>query len=239
MADEQECPKCAKGAPLWMVTFGDLMSLLLTFFVLLLSFANMDMTKYKEVLGSVEKAFGSQKERLLLGTIEEEPEIRKEIPNYPKVSEIDKKKKKLIELINDRIREESLTESISIIEDQKGVRLEIQGGIMFKPGGITLLPQAKALFQKLIPIIRTSGSPKISVEGHSDNVPFKNAKFPSNWELSAARAGSVVRYMIKVGRLPKRKFVAEGYADNRSITDNSTPAKRAKNRRVAIVFEVY
>lgn len=239
MADEQECPKCAKGAPLWMVTFGDLMSLLLTFFVLLLSFANMDMTKYKEVLGSVEKAFGSQKERLILGTLAEEPEIKKEVPKYPKETQRDLKKKKLIELINDRIREENLTESISIIEDQKGVRLEIQGGIMFKAGDIKLLPSAKKLFQKLIPIIRTSGSPKISVEGHSDNMPVNNTRFTSNWELSAARAGSVVSYLIKTGRLPKKKFVVEGYADNRGITDNSTPAKRAKNRRVAIVFEVY
>lgn len=239
MSEDQECPKAKKGAPLWMVTFGDMMSLLLTFFVLLLSFANMDMIKYKEVLGSVEKAFGTQKERLILGTLEEEPEIKKDVPKYPKETQREIKKKKLVELLNDRVREENLTESVSVIEDQKGVRLEIQGGIMFKPGGIILLPGAKALFQKLIPIIRTSGSPKISVEGHSDNVPFSNARFTSNWELSAARAGSVVSYLIENGRLPKRKFVVEGYADNRNITDNSTPAKRAANRRVAIVFEVY
>ncbi len=110
---------------------------------------------------------------------------------------------------------------------------------MFKAGDIKLLPRAKTLFQKLIPIIRTSGSPKISVEGHSDNIPTHNARFSSNWELSAARAGSVVSYLINKGRLPKKKFVVEGYADNRGITDNSTPIKRAKNRRVAIVFEVY
>ena len=110
---------------------------------------------------------------------------------------------------------------------------------MFKPGEIKLLPKAKALFQQLIPVIRTSGSPKILVEGHSDNSPVGNMRFASNWELSAARAGSVVSYLIEKGRLPKKKFVVEGHADNRGITDNSTPEKRARNRRVAIVFEVF
>jgi chemotaxis protein MotB len=233
-AEENECPKCEKGAPKWMVTFGDLMSLLLTFFVLLLSYSNMDMIKYKEVLGSVEKAFGVQKERFELG---KEGGMQQPIKFKNMDNKIEQEKDRLVNLLETMTREEQLENTMLITPDKRGVKMEIAGQVMFAPGGTELLPTAERIFRKLIPIIRQTIY-KIIIEGHTDNTPITSDKFPSNWELSSARAGSAVRFLISEGNLYAKRFTAVGCAHTKAIAANDTPENRAKNRRVTIIFEI-
>lgn len=219
-----------------MVTFGDMMSLLLTFFIMLLSFANMDMTKYKEVLGSVEKAFGVQAQVFQLG---KPGGLTQPLKMESAQNEADARKDVLVQLLQGKTFEENLQNNIFIVKDKMGVRMEIAGHVMFAPGQTELLPPAVRLFQKMIPILQETLY-KISVEGHTDNAPLTgNPIFPSNWELSSARAGTVVRYFITEGQLDPRRFSAVGRADTQPLVDNETPENRAANRRVSIIFMVF
>ena len=232
MGDEEKQKECPKGAPLWVVTYGDMMSLLLTFFIMLVSFSNMDIQKFKEMLGSIEDAFGVQKEKVILtkegqsapvdlmGNTEAEREKRKEV---------------LVNLLAEMIKESRLEDKVAVVKTDRGVILQIKGSLTFDPGKATLRREALKLFNNLIPILKKAPY-DIIVEGHTDNLPIKSDKFPSNWELSSARAGAVVRYLINAGKLNPRRFIAEGLADTRPIAPNDTPENRAKNRRVNIVF---
>ncbi len=240
MSDNQdcECPKCEPGAPKWLVTFADMVTLLLCFFVLLLSFANTDTIKFKEILGSMKEAFGIQTEELVLGK-----EGGKPLPIKMRSSpnQAEKKKQALVNLLKTMVREEGLKKHTFITKDTNGVRIEImelEGSIMFGPGDSKILPAARRIFMKLLPII--SGTPyRVIVQGHTDDIPIKGGKFPSNWELSSSRAGSVVRFFIEQGKLQSRRFSAMGCADTKPLVENNSKENRARNRRVSIVMEVF
>jgi chemotaxis protein MotB len=236
MAQEQECPKCKPGTPGWVVTFGDMMSLLLTFFIMLLSFANMDMVKYKEVLGSVEKAFGVQTQVYQLG---KPGGLQQPIKLETAQNDTESRKDILVQLLQSKTYEENLQNNIFIVKDKMGVRMDIAGSVMFEAGQTTLLPAAVRLFQKIIPILQETLY-KVSVEGHTDTTALTgNPVFPSNWELSSARAGTVVRFFITEGQLDPRRFSAVGRADTQPLVDNDTPENRAANRRVSVIFLVF
>ncbi len=234
-----DCPKCEKGAPKWLVTFGDMMSLLLCFFVLLLSFANTDMIKFKEILGSMKDAFGVQTEEMVLGKDAGKP-LPIKMETTKKVAE--KEKENLVNLLKTMVQEEGLKKHTFITKDKNGVRIdimELEGSVMFGPGDSKILPAAERVFRKLIPII--NGTPyKVIVQGHTDDQPLRNSqKFPSNWELSSARAGSVVRFFIQRGQMDPRRFSAMGCAHTKPLFENNSKENRAKNRRVSIVMEMF
>jgi chemotaxis protein MotB len=238
MSEEQNCPKCEKGAPKWLVTFSDMVTLLLCFFVLLLSFANTDMIKFKEVLGSMKDAFGVQKEILVLGR---EGGQKMPIKMQSDPSKTERDRQRLVNLLRTLVEEADLEKNTFITPDKRGVRLEIMelaGSVMFGPGDTKILPAAARLFRKLIPMMKDTPY-KITVQGHTDDIPIQSSRFPSNWELSSARAGSVVRFFIQNGNLDGRRFTAVGCAHTKPLFENNTPENRAKNRRVSIIFEVF
>jgi chemotaxis protein MotB len=236
MPREKKCPKAEKGAPKWMVTFGDMMSLLLCFFVMMLSYSNMDQQKYKEVLGSVEKAFGVQKEVLELGKI---GGLKMPIKLQSSKKSAEQEKNRLINLLESMINEEGLKKNILIVGDKQGVRMEIAGSLMFEPGKADLLPESQRLIKKMAVIFQEIRY-NIFVEGHTDPTPLNSeGKFPSNWELSSARASSVARSLIKEGNLDDKLFTVIGHADTRPLFENTTPENQAKNRRVTIILEIF
>ncbi|MCP5051692.1 MAG: OmpA family protein [bacterium] len=239
MAGEQEgCKKCKTGAPKWMVTFSDMVTLLLCFFVLLLSFANTDTIKFKEVLGSMKDAFGVQTEVLELGK-EGGMELPIKLESTPSKSEVEKQQ--LVNLLQQAAKEEDFEKNTLISIVKSGVKMEIMelaGNAMFKPGGTDLLQSSERMLRKLIPTIKETVY-KITIEGHTDDTPVRSPKFPSNWELSSARAGSVVRFFIEQGKLNALRFKAVGHAHTHPLVENTDPEAKAKNRRVSVVFEVF
>ncbi|MCP4214960.1 MAG: OmpA family protein [bacterium] len=238
MPDEQECPKCVAGAPKWLVTFSDMVTLLLCFFVLLLSFANTDVVKFKEILGSMKDAFGVQTENLVMGKEGGKP-LPIKMQSSPNRAE--KQKDRLVNLLKTLVAEEGLKKHTFIVKDKNGVRIEIMelaGNVMFGPGDTKILKAAERIFKKLILLLKETPY-KIIVQGHTDNVPIQNSRYPSNWELSSARAGSVVRYFIQQGRMDARRFSAMGCAHTKPMFENDTKENRAKNRRVSIIMEVF
>ncbi len=227
----QEEKKCDKGAPKWMVTFSDMMSLLVTFFVLLLSFANMDMQKYKDVLGSMEKAFGSQKKIYQLG---KDGGMSNPIPMESSIKENAEEKESMVNLLMNRMKEEGLDKNLFIIKDKNGIRIELAGNVVFEPGKIVLNEKAKKILNRLVPFFQETLY-KIQVEGHTDNSQINNKLFKDNWELSAIRATVVVKYFIKQG-LKSKRLSAVGCADTKPLFANDTKENKEKNRRVTIRY---
>ncbi len=235
------------GCPPWMTTFSDLMSLLLTFFVLLLSMASLDQKKIKEALGSLQGALG-----VLEGGFK--TEVSKELI-LPSVG-IEPPKKMIMErakkLIYSHFRpgrgnafrnregyletKETQKGPVEVRETKEGIVISIVGGVLFPPGDATLTPEGKKVLNELLPLIKDIKYP-IRIEGHTDNTPVIGGKYKDNWELSVARAISVLRYFISKGVDPKRLSVA-GYGPYKPLYPNDTPEHRARNRRVDIVILV-
>ncbi len=228
-------PPSEEGAPEWMVTFSDLTTLLLTFFILLLSFANMDIVKFKEMLGSIKDAFGVQVKR-------KEAEYAAFSPTpYEKKSILTQKEEFVLGMV---LEIKTLFESdkrtkgnVEVEAEKDGVLLRVGNSIMFKPGSAELLPQAYPILNKVIKILEENNV-DLKVMGHTDDTPVeKGSLYPSNWELSAARAGAVVRYILSHSKAIKpTRLQAIGLADTRPLVPNISPENRAKNRRVEFYF---
>ncbi len=133
-------------------------------------------------------------------------------------------------------RSSALGERVEVTVHPGGVNLEISDNILFTPASAALTVTGLALLQELAEALRAQPWP-IAVEGHTDNIPIDTARFPSNWELSSARAAIVTRYLIQQGISPER-IRAIGYADTRPRADNLTPQGRARNRRVSFVLQI-
>lgn len=269
------------GSPAWMATFADLMSLLMCFFVLLLSFAEMDVIKFKAIAGSMREAFGVQSrieaESIPKGTsvIKQEfspgtpqptprPVINQQTTNdsqrnlqtsSSQSSDNSNSAADNIpqELISEKLRELlSNTSEKEIIERilKEGIaagKIEVESSInaitirisekgSFPSGSARLNVDFLPLVEQLQAALKEVQG-VISVEGHTDDVPIQSGLFESNWELSASRALSVAKELMRNGVIPSNRFMVVGYADTRPLQPNDTPANRAINRRVEIVIK--
>jgi len=221
-----------------MVTFADLMSLLLTFFVLLLSFSNMEVVKFQAMVGSVRDAFGMKSPFELSDT----PTGKDILPNQtPRPGEVDATvagedpaPQQVREKLQEMLERAGLADKGVAIETDTGVVLQLSGDVMFDSGQAQLNEGAMPLLEELAEYT-LSVQYKLDVVGYTDNIPIATAIYPSNWELSAARAGQAVRYLTERGVDPNR-LRAIGRADTNPLQPNDTPEGRAHNRRVEFMF---
>ncbi|MGA1871075.1 MAG: flagellar motor protein MotB [bacterium] len=253
------------GTPKWMVTFADLNCLLLCFFVLLFSFSNTDMMKYRAMVLSMQNAFGvkRKKETVLdkTGTSilrlnpasqmtsddtekgknkDKDKDEKADNPPSEKTPAlkdlIEEEKKEIMSELDESVRHLELGEDIEISPVDRGVLLKIKGELLFPLGKAEIIKGGIDVLDKIALVIKRHPSYEIMIEGHTDNLPIHTDIFPSNWELSAARASSVVRLLIEKYHLPPEFFTAVGYADTRPLLPNTTSENRAKNRRVNFLF---
>ncbi len=219
-----------KGAPAWVVTFADLMSLLLTFFVLLLSFSNMEIIKFRTMAGSVRNALGLKSEFELSDI----PTGSKLLPYQdPKEGE-GQAMEEIVRYLSQILEENGMEKNGNAKITKYGVVLQLKGDLLFESGQATIKPKALPILDGLARYISES-SRDVDVIGHTDDRPIATAVFPSNWELSAARAGRAVRYLAEKG-VPAQRLRAIGHADTVPVTSNATQVGRAANRRVEFVF---
>ena len=222
-AESQKKKRPHGGAPAWMVTFGDMMSLMLCFFILLLSFSNMDRPSFEKVSGSMREAFGVQRE-----IISFEPPIGEQIivpqPESPLVG----LQRQMTEAFKDLIDQGAIT--VERHGDQVTVRM--RDSLAFDSGRAEIKEGFKPLLDKVAAALAQTEA-VLLVGGHTDNVPLRaDAPFSSNWSLSAARAVQVVEYLASQHRLPAHRLSAVGYADGEPVASNATEEGRAQNRRV-------
>jgi len=229
-----ECPECM---PEWLATFGDLMSLLLCFFVLLLSMATMDAKKVKEAIGSLAGALsvleGGTQTEISRNRIQKATPVEQQDETADAVNRMSSA---VVEY--NEVAKSGSGPAVSLEEGEEGFLIRLPADISFKAGSAVIENQDSILFLKrLALIIKTlPNDVEVQVRGFTDNVPPpKNSIYQDNWELSTARAVSVVKELIKIGVNPKR-LGAAGYSQYRPITTNATPQGRAKNRRVDIYF---
>lgn len=225
------------GAPGWIVTFADLATLLMSFFVLLLAFSEMDVVKYKAVSGSMKDALGVKQDSTEITMPEGDPAEIAKLAGSP--DESDQKGKGTVaeaQLIKDNLAEEIEEKKISLDEGNPGkllIRLPEKG--VFPSGSDELARSYVPVLEKVRDTL-ASVDGSIFVAGHTDDIPIENKRFRSNWDLSAARAVSVVHVLLKDGKIPSDRIVAQGYAESRPLVANVDKASRATNRRVDIIL---
>jgi len=218
------------GGPSYMVLYTNLMTLLMTFFIVLVSMGIVEKEKVKAGMGAFRKSLLSGG----LGMLWENTPI-----SFDYLMEQEKIKiKKEISTSLKKNLEGIAEEEISIITTEEGVFIRFPGKVLFELGEADLKPKAKKILEKIAPLLKDySRSYNIRIEGHTDNLPIHNKKFSSNWELSAARAISVVKYFQEKG-LSSERLSAAGYGEYRPLVPNDTADNRALNRRVEILIKV-
>ncbi len=246
MSDEEESEGEGEGggAPEWMATFADLATLLLCFFVLILSFANMDIIKFRAMVGSLRNAFGVQVlhpghvELRTTSPIEfsqRESTAVPDVMDLPQRMDADHMRKRMMTKIERVIVEQNLENIVETEETDDGVVVRVKGQLLFTSGGDQLSPES-FVFLKEIAKLAEEFPYRVSVEGHTDTLPIKSARFPTNWHLASGRAIAVLRYFAEVEAIDPGRLAAVGYGDTRPLRDNDTAEGRAENRRVEFVF---
>jgi len=233
--DVQECPPCVKGAPRWMCTFGDLMSLLLCFFVLLLSFSEIDRQKYKQVAGSMEKAFGMQRKK----NVSESP--RHGLKMIAKDFDQEAIATRVKEYIG-RELEENFDELYGRIEDdveieagKNQVTIRLMGESTFDSGKAEIKTELKPMILRIGQILADETAGDIIIAGHTDDIPVKGGPFQSNLKLSIARSATVAQFLLDQTTLDPKRVSTMGFGEYRPIAENRTEPGRRKNRRVEII----
>jgi chemotaxis protein MotB len=192
---------------LWAVTFGDMMTQILAFFILIVAISVPNLDKFKEAVEQIQSQFKKKVEPTKYEAVQEK--------------------------IEKFIVDENLTRDVHLTSDTRGMVLYANGDLFFKSGESELNDEIKYFLDSVYEI--TKDIPyKILVEGHTDDVPIKTERFPSNWELSSGRASSIVKYFIEKGVAPVR-LSAVGYAEFKPRFPK-TPENRPKNRRVEIII---
>jgi chemotaxis protein MotB len=279
-----DCPKCEDGLPPWLATFADLMSLLMCFFVLLLSFATVDAVRFKKMAESMKDAFGVQRQipanQIVMGVSvikqewspsvaeqsviteirqETSPEQKEHLQMQDAQDEQAKEKEQdqqefdrqaAIEAAEANLQNE-LAEQLADLQDaldqevQEGlvtlerkessiiVRIQEKGS--FGSGSARLDPEFHEVMARISKVLAAKPG-KITVAGHSDNIPISTGRFRSNWELSSARAVTVLHSMLRNEDISEDRVVVEGFADTRPLVENNSPQNRAKNRRVELIL---
>lgn len=196
----------------WLITLSDMMMLLLTFFVMLFAITSPTDEKYMGMLRKIGDALGGK------SLVERQG------------SPIETTEKALEKFLVDN----NLVRQVNLTSDSRGLVMFADGDLFFPPGSAKLNDDIKRLLKYLAGVIQKTKY-KVVVEGHTDDTSIKSARFPSNWELSTARASAVVRYFIEQQGLEPRRFSAVGYAEHKPRYA-LIPENRAKNRRVEIVI---
>lgn len=226
------------GAPGWITTFSDLMSLLLTFFILLYSMSNIDAVKFKSIsdsLTSVLNGLGAttviegQGSDVVLD--QGENELDDLIENITVKQEI----LDMYNKVQDYVLKEKLDATVSVTMNRRGVFVDIKEAILFEPGSAALKDSGLEILKQLEGLINDFDNDLV-IEGHTDNIPMNTMFYPSNWELSTGRAVSVVRYLSEVEKIDPKRLSAIGYSEYRPIAENNNRDNRAINRRVNILI---
>lgn len=223
------------GSLRWLLTYADMITLLMAFFIMMYSMSVINLSKFNNVAISIRSGFGGlmpgQGKSVLFtdGQISFKPsalkgdttgvawQVIKPLQNYIEETPAAKK-------------------SVSVYVDKRGLVVSLlTDKVMFEPGRAEIKPEAYPVMTRIAGVLRSIAN-EVRVEGHTCNLPTRSAVFASNWELSTTRATNVIRYMTEQQGIPADRLSAAGYADTRPLGPNDTDAHRRQNRRVDFVI---
>ncbi|MEH6560082.1 MAG: flagellar motor protein MotB [Marinobacter sp.] len=262
---EEEKP----GIPAWVVTFADLMSLLMCFFVLLLSFSEIDAMKFKQIAGELSKAFGVQREvpaleipqgtspifdkfspappeptlvnEIRQTTTDQQPELQtlKSLTEEALEAEanvsLEASTSRIREVLEDAIEDGRIT--VEKDQDQHHIVIRIEEKGSFPSGSAELTYEFEGLLLEMANVLADMPG-KLTVEGHTDDIPIRTSRFYSNWDLSAARSAAVANVLLATGDVEPTRLAVKGLADTKPRVANISSENRAKNRRVEIIVNM-
>ncbi|HPO04746.1 MAG TPA: flagellar motor protein MotB [Bacillota bacterium] len=212
----------------WLLPYSDLMTLLLAVFIVLFAVSQIDAQKAQMMSDQfsqsmMNKEYIEYREQLLIQNMTES-----EKEEFDEMSSLKQK-------IDVKIMEEEMLDFVDTYIDRRGLVVTMSNAVLFDPGKAEVKEQYQEAMKGIAEII-TSIDNYVRIEGHTDNIPMNSQLYPSNWELSTARAISVVRLFINMAGASPEQFLAVGYGEYRPIADNSTEEGRAKNRRIDIII---
>lgn len=243
----------------WLIPYADILTLLLALFIVLFASSEVDSQKYQEIANSFNSALQGGSGVLDGGTNVNPnennspiPEIGEEAPvdNGEEQDDPDETEKnpeptpeqdhqQLEELgknIEAFIGEKGLSSKLQTEFTKEGLLITIADGVLFTPGSASISGEARNIAVEIANLLASEPPRQVRIEGHTDNVPHKNEEFPSNWELSSARAINFMKVLLENNTLDPRNFSAMGYSEYRPIASNDTEEGRAQNRRVEVLI---
>jgi len=223
----------------WLVSYADFITLLFAFFVVMYAISSINEGKYRVVSDSLGSAFGSAPKTPDLVTIAAQPAVplktqqnaaKKNTSQRRQREQMQDMARDIMKVLAPLVKEGK----VRVTQSNRGITVEINASVLFAPGQAVLEENSAKTLRAVAQVVRDAGH-AIQVEGHTDNVAIQNATFPSNWELSTARASSVVRLFIDSG-VGATRLTALGYGEHRPAESNDTPEGRARNRRVTVTM---
>ncbi len=210
----------------WLLTYADMITLLAAFFLMLYSMSVMSKGKFQQVAASMRSEFGENKKHSGSGS------GSNGVLSDPAYLQYQNALQDLAKYVE----QHHLGGDVKVSSDERGVVITLlSDGVLFKSGHAHLRTASLPLLRRIAKVLQPLPN-NVLIEGHTDNQPIHTARFPSNWDLSTARAVSVLRYFTGNEGLPDHRFSAAGYADTRPLVPNDTLQHRAENRRVAVVI---
>jgi chemotaxis protein MotB len=219
----------------WLVTYADLMTLLLVFFIIMYAISSINLIKFRSALASIQFSSGQTNSGIGLLEIVKPEQLDKKV-SLADLTGLKSREKEMLGDIDDLIQKKQLGKHIIAKISEGKIYIQIRGKVLFDSGAAQLNDDAKPILDKIVGIIQDYEEFNVNIKGHTDNTPISTAQFASNWELSAIRATTVLKYLID-GEVSPMRLTATGYGDLLPLVTNNSAENRATNRRVEFVLE--
>lgn len=234
----------------WITTFADLMTLLLVFFVLLFSMSTVEKVRFASTVQAFQKAIGDNQPQapIRINLDAEQPQASAELDQPlptpgPQTATRDlpvddnQELITLSESLKSVFAELGVQQAVDIGAPKDGkIRIRVKGEVLFESGDTTFKRQMLPVLDGIAEMLYQNRHYKVDIQGHTDNIPIATARFPSNWELSAVRATTVLRYFLR-GGIAADRVTATGYGDSLPLYPNDSAVHRSANRRIEFVLE--
>jgi chemotaxis protein MotB len=216
----------------WLTTYADMVTLLLTFFVLLATMSQANEAKFKEVIQSIQFALGAEKAKGgQVGRVD-----LHQVPDRELTHSTGLEEEMLLKDLRQKVKRKNLDDVVQVFRDGRRLVFRVKGRALFTSGSAELTPESQKVLDEILAMVRGYPRHHLDIKGHTDDIPIHTPEFASNWELSAIRATRVLRFFVDHG-MASYRMTATGYADTDPLAPNTNEANRALNRRVEFVLE--
>lgn len=213
----------------WVVSYADLVTMLLALFMVMFAILQIDNQKLTALLAEMQKKVHGQSP--IENVTKYQDQIQDNIGYYTSYNNNNYGTDALEKMFKDNLAQ---SKSIKLIKENRGLVIRVNDTMLFDEGSSIIKPKAEKTLNEIEKVLTKIDNPVI-IEGHTDSKPIKNTKFPSNWELSTARATNIISYMMKKKKISPKRLCAVGYGEYMPIADNTSISGRILNRRVDII----